>query len=169
MGRLLAEQGIRLVYGGGRVGLMGAVADAALEAGGEVVGVIPRGLVAREVGHTGLTELHLVDTMHERKARMAELSDGFIALPGGIGTLEELFEVWTWGMLGIHRKPYGVLNVDGFYFPLLAFLDVLVEQGFLPPEARTMLIAESSPIRLLDRLRAYEPPPVRRWLEIEEA
>ena len=169
VGRLLAEEGIRVVYGGGRVGLMGAVAEAALAAGGEVVGVIPRGLLAREVGHTALTALHVVDTMHERKARMAELSDGFIALPGGIGTLEELFEVWTWGMLGIHRKPYGVLDVEGFYLPLLAFLDTLVEQGFVRPEARSMLIAESSPVRLLDRLRAYSPPPVKRWLAPEES
>lgn len=168
MGRLLAAEKIRVVFGGGRVGLMGVLADAALEAGGEVVGVIPRGLWAREVGHTGLTEMHVVETMHERKALMAELSDGFVALPGGLGTLEELFEVWTWGQLGIHRKPYAVLNVDGFYFPLMAFLDMLVDQGFLRDEQRAALIAESSPIRLLDRLRAYQPPAVQRWLEADE-
>lgn len=126
----IARRGLTLVYGGGAVGLMGVVANAALEAGGEVHGVIPRALREKEIGHNDLTRLEVVDTMHIRKARMAELSDGFIAMPGGIGTFEELFEIWTWGQLGIHQKPLGLLNIAGFYDPLAAFLDGTVEAGF---------------------------------------
>ncbi|HEX8942435.1 MAG TPA: TIGR00730 family Rossman fold protein [Gemmatimonadaceae bacterium] len=148
----IAERGIRLVYGGASVGLMGAIADTALRAGGEVVGVIPRTLVDREIAHGGLTHLHVVDTMHERKAMMADLSDAFVALPGGLGTLEELFEVWTWGMLGLHDKPYGVLDVDGYYSPLIRFLDHACDEGFIRPAQRAKLAVERDPTRLLDAL-----------------
>jgi uncharacterized protein (TIGR00730 family) len=158
VGRLFAERGIGLVYGGGRVGLMGVLADAALAAGGEVIGVIPQALLDREVGHRGLTQLHVVDSMHARKALMGELADGFIALPGGVGTLEELFEVWTWAQLGIHSKPCGLLDVDGFFAPLVAFLDSLVEKGFVHPKHRAILAVASTPQELLDRFAAYEPP-----------
>lgn len=159
-GRLIAERGLGLVYGGGEVGLMGIVANAALEAGGEVIGVIPEALMRMEVGHPNLTALHVVGTMHERKALMAELSDGFIALPGGIGTLEELFEIWTWGQLGIHPKPLGFLDVAGYYAPLHAFLDHSVAEGFLKARHRAMTAVESDPATLLDRLATYQPPNV---------
>ena len=147
-----ARRGIRLVYGGASVGLMGSIADAALRAGGEVIGVIPRALVDREIAHSGLTKLHVVDTMHERKAMMAELSDAFVALPGGLGTLEELFEVWTWGMLGLHAKPYAILNVDGYYSPLIDFLDHARDEGFIRPAQRAMLVVEDDAMRLVDTL-----------------
>ena len=153
-GRLLGENGIGLVYGGASVGTMGEVADAALAAGGEVHGVIPHQLQAREIGHNGLTELHVVDSMHARKAKMAELSDVFVALPGGIGTLEELFEVWTWSMIGIHAKPLGLLDVKGFFRPLVSFADHLVAEEFLREQARDLLIVDDDPVRLLDRLGA---------------
>ncbi|WP_086818878.1 TIGR00730 family Rossman fold protein [Allokutzneria sp. NRRL B-24872] len=153
-GRLLAERGIGLVYGGASVGTMGEVADAALAAGGEVHGVIPQQLMAREIGHNGLTELHVVDSMHERKAKMAELSDAFVALPGGIGTMEELFEVWTWSMIGIHAKPLALLDVKGFYQPLVSFADHMVAEEFLREDAREMLVVEDDPVRLLDRFGA---------------
>lgn len=165
LGTVLAEQGIRLVYGGGHVGLMGAVADATLAAGGAVIGVIPQHMVDREVAHRGLTELRVVRSMHERKAVMAELSDGFVALPGGLGTLEELFEVWTWGQLGLHHKPYALLDVAGFFRPLLAFLDHQVAERFVRPEHRTMLVVETEPERLLQRIRALEPIPLPKWLD----
>jgi uncharacterized protein (TIGR00730 family) len=148
----VAQRKIRLVYGGASVGLMGAIADTALRAGGEVVGVIPRQLVDREIGHRGLTSLHVVDTMHERKAMMADLSDAFVALPGGLGTLEELFEVWTWGMLGLHDKPYGVLNVDHYYSPMIDFLDHARDQGFIRAAQRAKLVVEDDAARLLDAL-----------------
>jgi hypothetical protein len=151
-GTLLAERGIRLVYGGASVGTMGVIADAALEAGGEVVGVIPRQLVDREIAHTGLTRLHVVGDMHERKARMAELADGFVALPGGAGTLEEFFEVWTWGQLGLHAKALGLLDVDGFFAPLAAMLDHMVDEGFLRPAYRDAVALESDPGLLLDHV-----------------
>lgn len=157
-GRLIAQRGLGLVYGGGEVGLMGILANAALEAGGEVIGVIPEALMRMEVGHPDLTALHVVATMHERKAMMAELSDGFIALPGGIGTLEELFEIWTWGQLGIHPKPLGFLDVAGYYDALHAFLDHSVGEGFLKARHRAMTAVESDPAALLDRLAAYQPP-----------
>jgi uncharacterized protein (TIGR00730 family) len=149
LAQTLVANGIRVVYGGASVGLMGALADATLEAGGEVVGVIPQQLVDREVAHAGLTELHVVSTMHERKALMAELSDAFVALPGGIGTLEELIEVFTWSQLGLHRKPLGVLNVNGYYDGLGAFLDHAVEQGFQPAQQRAKLVMAADPDALL--------------------
>lgn len=158
LGSLLAERGVGLVFGGGRVGSMGVVADAALAAGGEVIGVIPQQLVDRELAHTGLTTLHVVADMHERKAMMARLSDGFVAMPGGAGTLEELFEVWTWAQLGLHHKPLGLLDVDGFYEPLVVMLDHMVGEGFLTAEHRDMVARRSDPAELLDRLAAYEPP-----------
>jgi hypothetical protein len=164
MGRHLAMSGRRLVYGGGRTGLMGALADAALEAGGEVIGVMPRHLVDREVAHTGLTRLEIVGSMHERKSMLAELSDGFLAMPGGIGTMEELFEIWTWGQLGLHRKPYGLLEVEGFYAPLLGFLDHAVSAGFIRTEARELLVVDSEPAALLARMEEVRPPAVPRWL-----
>jgi uncharacterized protein (TIGR00730 family) len=162
LGRLLARQGIGVVYGGGRVGSMGLLADAALAAGGEVTGVIPRALVEREIAHQGLTELHVVGSMHHRKALMAELADGFIALPGGAGTLEELFEAWTWGQLGLHAKPCGLLNVRGYYDRLVALTDQMVREGFLRPQDRDMLLVEREAPRLLERLVAYTPP-APRW------
>ena len=152
LGQAIAARGWRLVYGGGNVGLMGATADAALAAGGHVVGVIPERLMNREVGHRGLTELHVVQTMHERKRLMAELADAFIALPGGIGTLEELFEVWTWRHLGYHDQPIGLLNVGGFYDPLLAFMNHTREAGFVDDLQQAMLTVSADPQDLLDRL-----------------
>ena len=148
----LAERGLRVVYGGASAGLMGLLADTVLEHGGEVEGVIPRVLVDREVAHRGLTELHVVESMHERKAKMAELSDGFIALPGGIGTLEELIEVYTWSYLGIHGKPLGLVNTDGYYDGLTAFLDHSVTEGFLRPQTRASLLVAPDPAALLDEL-----------------
>jgi uncharacterized protein (TIGR00730 family) len=155
LGRALASGGVRLVYGGASVGLMGAVADAALEAGGDVVGVIPEALERKEVAHRGLADLRIVRSMHERKALMAELSDGFVALPGGVGTLEELFEVWTWGQLGYHAKPCAIYNVAGFYTGLIAFLDHTTAAGFTRPETRRMLIVEESLAGLLSQLDSY--------------
>jgi uncharacterized protein (TIGR00730 family) len=152
------------VFGGGRVGLMGAVADAALAAGGEVIGVMPQALIDREIGHCGLTELRIVGSMHERKALMAELSDGFVALPGGIGTLEELFEIWTWAQLGLHGKPCGLLDPDGFFALLVAFLDQLVVSGFVQPQYRAILHTAESPEELLAEFAAYRPPLVARWV-----
>jgi hypothetical protein len=165
LGKVLAEQKIRLVYGGGRVGLMGAIADATLNNGGQVVGVIPQHLVDREVAHQGLTELRVVQSMHDRKALMAELSDGFVAMPGGLGTLEEFFEVWTWGQLGLHQKPYALLNVNGFYDPLVQFIDQLVEQKFVKLEHRKMLIVESDVAMLPIRLAGHRPPAVEKWID----
>lgn len=158
LGQLMAGQGLALVYGGGHVGLMGIIADAVLEAGGEVTGVIPRALMDSEVGHDRLTRLLVVKDMHERKALMAEHSDGFIAMPGGIGTLEELFEVMTWLQLGYHAKPVGLLNVKGFYDPLLDFLDRQAEAGFLRQEHRALLMTETDPAVLVQRLRAFVMP-----------
>lgn len=163
-GRLLAERGLGLVYGGGNVGLMGVLADAVLATGGEAIGVIPEALLAKEVGHSGLTELRVVGSMHQRKALMAELADAFVALPGGIGTLEELFEVWTWAQLGLHSKPCGVLDVAGYYRPLIRFLDHAVEEKFVRAAYRRMLHVETSPVALLDRLAEYRPPAVETWI-----
>ncbi len=165
MGRALAHAGRRLVYGGGRTGLMGALADAALESGGEVIGIMPRHLVDREVAHTGLTQLRVVASMHERKALLAELSDGFVAMPGGLGTLEELFEIWTWGQLGLHRKPYGLLQVEEFFTPLLAFLDHAVDAGFIRAENRAMLVVDDDPATLITRMESVRLPAVPRWLD----
>ncbi|KAB1442450.1 TIGR00730 family Rossman fold protein [Pseudodesulfovibrio senegalensis] len=165
LGTTLAERGLGVVYGGSSVGLMGRVADAALAAGGEVVGVIPEKLRAKEIFHKGLTKLHVVDSMHERKALMAKLSDAFIALPGGIGTFEEFFEVLTWNQLGYHAKPCGLLNVNGYYEQLTAFLDNVVQQGFLVQEHRNMVLASHSPAELLDQFLTYTPPQVEKWIE----
>ena len=163
---VLADRGIGLVYGGGAVGLMGRVADAMLARGGEVTGVIPQALVDREIGHDGVTELRVVGTMHERKALMAELSDGFVALPGGIGTLEELFEVWTWAQLGLHAKPCGVLDVGGFYTGLTGFLDHATAEGFVRAPHRAALLSDTDPAALLDALAAWTPPAgVGKWTE----
>jgi uncharacterized protein (TIGR00730 family) len=168
LGRTLAERGIRLVYGGGHVGLMGVVADAALAGGGEVHGVITRALEAKEIAHRGLTSLEVVETMHERKAAMADKADGFIMLPGGFGTLDEFFEAVTWTQLGIHAKPCGVLDAGGYFAPLRDLLDMAVRQGFVRPEHRDMVIVESEPARMLDRLSDWEPVFVPKWLDRRE-
>lgn len=159
VGRQIGLRGWRLVYGGGSTGLMGAVADAALAQGAEVIGVIPHRLIEKELGHGGVTELQVVDSMHERKHKMAMQADAFIALPGGIGTMEEIFEVWTWRQLGYHRKALGLLNVAGYYDPLLAFLDRSVAQGFVPPAQRALLQVETHADALLDRLAALSGRP----------
>lgn len=163
-GAALARERITLVYGGGSVGMMGALADAALAGGGEVVGVIPRFLLDREVGHRGVSRLDVVESMHERKARMAELADGFAALPGGLGTLEELFEVWTWILLGLHARPCGLLNVDGYFDPLVSFLDGAVRRRFLAPAHRALLRVDESAEGLIERLRAPLDVPPAKWL-----
>ena len=164
-GRGLAERGLRLVYGGGKVGMMGAVADAALEAGGEVVGVIPRQIFDLEIGHEGVDDLRVVGSMHDRKALMAELADAFIALPGGIGTFEELFEVFTWAQLGLHRKPLGLLDVADYYRPLEAMLDHAVEERFLRPETRSILVRDDSLGALLERFDGWQPPGGPKWID----
>ena len=165
LGRLLASRDIGLVYGGARVGLMGIVADATLAAGGEVIGVIPAGLVAKEVAHHGLTDLKVVSSMHERKALMADLSQGFIALPGGWGTLDEFFEVLTWSQLGLHHKPCGLLNVGGYFDRLLSFLDHSVNERFVRPEYRAAIAVSGSASSLLDMLASYAPPRVEKWID----
>jgi uncharacterized protein (TIGR00730 family) len=165
VGRLLCERDIELVYGGGRVGLMGAVADACLAAGGRVTGVIPQLLVDKEVAHRGLTELCVVQTMHERKARMADLADAFLALPGGYGTWDELCEVLTWSQIGIQRKASALLNVNGYYDPLLAMADRAVAEGFLRDIHRELLLTDTDPVRLLDRLETYVTPVVDKWMD----
>jgi hypothetical protein len=165
LGVLLGERGLGVVYGGGNVGLMGILADAALASGATVIGVIPEKLVAVELAHRGLSELRVVGSMHERKALMAELADAFIALPGGLGTLDELFETWTWGQLGYHGKPCGLLDVGRYFGPLIAFLDHAVAEGFIRPEHRRMILVETDPARLLDRFSGYEPPRLGKWLE----
>ncbi|MBU4612783.1 TIGR00730 family Rossman fold protein [Achromobacter sp. GG226] len=164
-GTLLGERGIRVVYGGASIGVMGAVADAALAAGGEVIGVIPQALVDREVAHHGLTELIVTTSMHERKAKMAELSDAFVALPGGVGTLEEIFEIWTWSQLGLHTKPCGLLNVAGYYDSLATFLDNTVSHGFVNATHRRMLMTAESGEELLTAYASYEAPVVKKWVE----
>lgn len=169
LGRMLAERGLGLVYGGGNIGLMGAMATAALKAGAEVIGVIPEALLKFEVGHLDITKLHVVGSMHERKALMAELSDAFIALPGGIGTMEELFEVWTWGQLGLHPKPLGFLDVAGFYDHLHAFLDHMTAEGFLRERHRAMVAVEQDPACLLDSFALYTPPSVVKVIERDTA
>jgi uncharacterized protein (TIGR00730 family) len=168
LGTLLAMRGIGLVYGGGNVGLMGVLADAALASGGQVIGVIPHGLAVREVAHRGLTRLHVVESMHERKELMASLSDGFIALPGGLGTYEEFFEAVTWTQLGVHRKPSGLLDAGGFYAPLVRFLDAAVEDGFIKPEHRAAIVVDADADRLLDRLMEVELPDTPRWMGLDE-
>jgi uncharacterized protein (TIGR00730 family) len=168
LGRLLAQRDIGLVYGGGAVGLMGQLADSVLARGGRVTGVIPRGLFAREVGHTGLTELVEVDSMHERKALMYQQADAFCALPGGFGTLEELAEITTWAQLGLHRKPVAVLNVDGFYDHLLGFWDRAVADGLLRPRNRALVVAAVTPVGVLDALETYEVPYEPKWIDLDE-
>jgi uncharacterized protein (TIGR00730 family) len=158
LGQTLARRKLGLVYGGGNVGLMGRLADAALAAGGEVIGVIPDLLKKKELAHAGLTNLYVVDSMHERKAHMAKLSDGFIALPGGIGTLEEFFEIWTWAQLGIHMHPFGILNVEGYYDALIKFMDHTVAQGFMKEKYRAMVFVETDPDALLDKMMKYSSP-----------
>lgn len=168
LGRLLAARNVQLVYGGASIGVMGAIADEVLRCGGRVVGVIPQALVDKEVAHHGLTELIVTGSMHERKARMAELSDAFVALPGGVGTLEELFEIWTWAQLGLHRKPCGVLNVDGYFDGLIAFLDHAAASGFIRPSHRAMLQVAHTPDELLAAFERYEPPAVSKWVALDE-
>ena len=168
LGRLLATRGIGVVYGGASIGLMGALADGALAAGGEVIGVIPGGLFPAEIPHAGLTEQHVVASMHERKALMAKLSDAVIALPGGTGTLDELFEMFTWSQLGLHHQPIGLLNVDGFWEPLLAMMDHMVAERFIRAEHRDTLVVEAEAPALLARLESAAPPPAqRKWLDAE--
>lgn len=168
LGTVLAERGIALVYGGGRVGLMGIVADTVLAGGGHVTGVIPQHLWDKEVGHAGLSELLIVDSMHERKLAMADRGDAFIALPGGVGTLEELFEAITWTQLGIQHKPCAVLDVAGFYEPLLAFLDRTVDAGFLRSGHRDLVLSGTDPAELLARIEAWQPLDVPKWLDAEQ-
>jgi uncharacterized protein (TIGR00730 family) len=167
LGQELARRGIEVVYGGANVGLMGAVADGALQAGGRVIGVLPNFLQNRELAHPYLSELHLVETMHERKMMMNDLSDGVIALPGGFGTLEELFEMLTWGQLGLHQKPVALLNVDRFYDTLLEFLTTMTNDGFLKAENRSMLLVGVSPQEVLENMSNYQPPKVEKWLSPE--
>jgi uncharacterized protein (TIGR00730 family) len=162
---VLVERNLTLVYGGSRVGLMGTLADSVLEAGGEVIGVIPDRLFSKETPHNGLTELRVVRSMHERKQVMSDLSDGFLALPGGVGTLEELTEIYTWGQLGLHRKPCGLLNVEGYFDHLIRFLDHAVREGFLKPVHRERLLVGEDPKILLDELDGYRAPDLGRWLD----
>jgi uncharacterized protein (TIGR00730 family) len=168
LGRTLARRGIGLVYGGGRVGLMGVIADAALAGGGQVIGVIPKALKAQEVAHDGLTALHVVPDMHTRKAKMAELADGFIAMPGGYGTLEELFEVVTWAQLGLHSRPIALLNAAGYFDGLLGCIDSAVGEGFIRPEHRRLLLVGTEPDALLDAMARYEPPQLAQVIQAEE-
>jgi uncharacterized protein (TIGR00730 family) len=168
LGALLAERGIRLVYGGGHVGLMGAITDAVLDGGGEAHGVITRALEQKEIAHAGLTSLRVTETMHERKAAMADAADAFVMLPGGYGTLDEFFEVLTWAQLGIQAKPCAILDVAGYFDPLRAFLDGAVAAGFVHPAHRDMVIMDDDPARLLDRLAAWTPVEVSKWLDRAE-
>lgn len=168
LGGAIAARGMRLVYGGGSVGLMGIVARAALAAGGEVTGVIPRALLRRELEQKGLTEMHVVESMHERKAMMAESSDAFIALPGGYGTLEEFCEVLTWSQLGFHAKPVALLNIGGFYDPLLALFDHCVSEGFVRPPHREIVITARTPQEVLDALGRYVPPVIEKWIGLDQ-
>jgi uncharacterized protein (TIGR00730 family) len=168
MGTLLARKGIGVVYGGGNVGLMGVLADAALGAGGEVIGVIPAVLAEREIAHSGLSDLRIVDSMHTRKAIMAELADAFIALPGGVGTFEEFFEAITWTQLGLHRKPCGLLDVDGFYTPLVDFIDQAVTEGFIKPIHRTAIVIDPDAETLLGKLVTTRVPDVPKWITVKE-
>jgi uncharacterized protein (TIGR00730 family) len=169
MGRTLVARGLSLVYGGGHVGLMGILADAVLEAGGEAIGVIPHALNSREIAHLNLTTLHVVDSMHERKAKMAAMSDAFVAMPGGFGTYEEFFEAVTWTQLGVHKKPCGLLNVAGFYDPIIQFLDRAVGERFIRPAHRETVLVDSDPDRLLDALANVVLPDVPKWIGLEES
>jgi uncharacterized protein (TIGR00730 family) len=169
LARELAARGIGVVFGGGSVGLMGVLADQALAAGGQVTGVIPHGLAARELAHRGVADMRVVPTMHARKALMADLADAFVALPGGMGTFEELLEIATWGQLGIHRKPVGILNVAGYYDPLVTLLGRAADAGFVSEQNRGLFVVEDDPARLLDRLAVHVPPPGPAWITAEEA
>ncbi len=164
LAQALVSRNIRLVYGGAGIGLMGRVADEVLKLGGQAIGIIPKALAHKEVAHKNLTELHVTDSMHERKMLMAELSDGFIALPGGIGTLEELFEIWTWAQLGFHNKPCGLLNVEGYYDLLIGFLDHVAAEQFFKKDHHALLLVETNPDVLLDRYAIYQPPELKHWL-----
>ena len=164
LGRLLAARGIDLVYGGGGIGMMGAVARAALAAGGRVIGIIPERLERKEIAQKGLTELHVVGSMHERKAMMAQRADAFVALPGGYGTLEEFFEVLTWAQLGFHPKPVALMNTLGFFDPMFALLDHMVTEGFVRPPHRAMVLSADEPVSLIETILAYEPPTVEKWI-----
>ena len=168
LGHALAARNLGLVYGGASIGVMGAVADAVLEKGGEAIGVIPFALATREVAHSGLNDLFVVDSMHERKAKMAELSDGFIALPGGWGTIEEIFEMLTWAQLGFHQKPCGLLNISGYYDHLFAFLEHAIDQRFVREEYRPMIMMEQTANGLLDRYMKYQAPTVKKWIGPKE-
>lgn len=167
VGKFLAAENIELVYGGGRVGLMGKIADTVMQNGGKVIGVIPKALDRKEIAHQGLTELHIVGSMHERKALMAELSDGFIALPGGVGTFEEFCEIVTWAQLGIHAKPSALMNVGGFYDHFIAMFDHSMKHGFIRPEHRELILIESDIERLFEKMKNYRPPIVEKWLDKE--
>lgn len=164
LARSLVSRNLKLVYGGASVGIMGLIADTVLELGGQAVGVIPEALVRKEVAHPNLSELHVTQSMHERKTLMAELSDGFIAMPGGIGTLEEIFEIWTWAQLGFHEKPCGLLNVEGYFDSLTTFLDHAVAEQFVKKTHRSMLIVDSAPETMLERFSRYEPPTIKKWV-----
>lgn len=168
LGAALAAHGVRLVFGGGRVGLMGVVADAVMEAGGEAVGVMPEALIEKEIGHEGLTELRVVGTMHERKATMSDLADAFVTLPGGYGTFEEFLEMLTWAQLGLHQKPCGLLDAAGFYAPLVSFFDHAVREGFVRPEYRSLVLLEDDPERMLGLLDGYTPFGAEKWVSPEE-
>ena len=168
LGQTLAKQNIGLVYGGANIGLMGAVANGALENGGEVIGVLPNFLKTKEIEHTGLTELIIVDTMHVRKTKMSDLCDGFISLPGGFGTFEELFEILTWGQLGLHPKPVGLLNINGFYDPLITMLQTMVDKGFLKAINQQMLLVSNDIDELLNQMKNYKAPEVAKWIKKEE-
>jgi len=163
-GKSLAQRGIGLVYGGSSAGIMGILADSVLEHGGRAIGVIPEALVRKEMAHTRLTEQYIVASMHERKMLMAEKADGFVALPGGVGTLEEIFETWTWAQLGFHAKPCGLLNIGGYFDKLTAFLDHTVEEGFMRSQHRAMLAVEDDPGKLLEKFSTYTPPTVSKWI-----
>lgn len=168
MGRLMAEHGYELVYGGGSVGLMGVIADAALAAGVRVTGVIPKQLALKEIMHEGLTDLHIVGTMHDRKALMADLSDAFIALPGGFGTLDELFEILTWGQLGEHTKPVGILNIRGYFDRLLSFIDHTISEQFVKEKYRDLYHVDEDPEKLLFAMKSHQPPKTRKWIDLSQ-
>jgi len=165
LGRALVRQGIGLVYGGGNVGIMGVIANAVLEAGGEVIGVIPKALATKELAHNGVTDLRVVGSMHDRKALMAELSDGFIALPGGLGTLEEFFEVLTWAQLGMHQKPCGLLNVYQYFTQLISFIDFAIEQRFVKEAHRALILIDENPESLLEKFKTYQAPRLEKWID----
>lgn len=168
LGELICEQGHRLVFGGGSVGLMGVIADCVLQLGGEVIGILPKMLATKELRHTGVTEMHLTETMHDRKALMAELADAFIAMPGGYGTLEELFEIITWSQLGIHRKTIGLLNTAGYFDPLIKMIDHSIAEGFIKSEHKQLLVSAADPLQLLEELSTHQVPQVKQWITDDE-